>query len=48
LQDVGHRQAAFLTFVVTASGFSLWGISSAFWGLVAGLLAWGLAYQRQA
>jgi benzoate membrane transport protein len=45
---VGHRQAAFLTFVVTASGFSLWGISSAFWGLVAGLLAWGLAYQRQA
>jgi benzoate membrane transport protein len=48
LQEVGHRQAAFLTFVVTASGFSLWGISSAFWGLVAGLLAWGLAYQRQA
>jgi benzoate membrane transport protein len=48
LHDLGHRQAAFLTFAVTASGFSPWGISSAFWGLVAGLLAWGLAYQRQA
>jgi benzoate membrane transport protein len=46
LQDVGHRQAAFLTFVVTASGFSLWGISSAFWGLLAGLLAWALSGQK--
>jgi benzoate membrane transport protein len=42
LQDTAHRQAAFLTFAVTASGFSLWGISSAFWGLVAGLVAWTL------
>jgi len=46
LQDTAHRQAAFLTFAVTASGFSLWGISSAFWGLVAGLLAWGLAVRK--
>ncbi len=43
MQDVQQRQAAFITLAVTASGFSLWGISSAFWGLVAGLLAWALS-----
>ncbi len=43
MQDVQQRQAAFITFALTASGFSLWGISSAFWGLVAGLLAWALS-----
>ena len=31
-----ERDAAVVTFLVTASGFALWGISSAFWGLVAG------------
>lgn len=30
------REAALVTFLVTASGMSLWGIGSAFWGLVAG------------
>ena len=45
LQDVQQRQAAFITFAVTASGFSLWGLSSAFWGLVAGLVAWTLAHK---
>jgi len=45
LQDVQQRQAAFITLAVTASGFSLWGISSAFWGLVAGLVAWMLAHK---
>lgn len=30
------REAALVTFLVTASGLSLWGIGSAFWGLVAG------------
>ena len=29
-----------ITFLVTASGVSLFGIGSAFWGLVAGGLAW--------
>jgi benzoate membrane transport protein len=43
LQDGQQRQAAFITFAVTASGFSQWGISSAFWGLVAGLVAWALS-----
>ncbi|GLR69735.1 benzoate/H(+) symporter BenE family transporter [Agaribacter marinus] len=32
-----YRDAAILTFVVTASNFSLLGISSAFWGLVIGM-----------
>ena len=43
MQDVQQRQAAFITFALTASGFSMWGISSAFWGLVAGLVAGVLA-----
>jgi benzoate membrane transport protein len=33
----GHREAAVLTFLVTASGVTVAGISSAFWGLLAGL-----------
>ena len=31
-----------LTLAVTASGLTLFGIGSAFWGLVAGLVALGL------
>jgi benzoate membrane transport protein len=34
-----EREAALVTFLVTASGVSLAGIGSAFWGLVAGGLA---------
>jgi benzoate membrane transport protein len=37
LADDTSREAALLTFLVTASGMSLWGISSAFWGIVIGL-----------
>lgn len=39
LRDEHHREAALITFLVTLSGMSLLGISSAFWGLVAGTLA---------
>jgi len=35
------REPALITFVATASGFALFGIGSAFWGLVAGFLAFG-------
>ncbi len=36
-----QREAALITFLVTASGLSLFGIGSAFWGLALGLLtAW--------
>lgn len=34
-----ERESAIITFLVTASGVSLFGIGSAFWGLVAGILA---------
>jgi benzoate membrane transport protein len=44
MHDVAQREAALITFVVTASGLSLWGVGAAFWGVVAGALA--LAVQR--
>lgn len=34
------REAALITFLATASGMTLFGIGSAFWGLFAGMLAW--------
>jgi len=38
LADDKERDAAVLTFLVTASGLSLFGINSAFWGLALGLV----------
>ena len=37
--DKSAREAAVITFVITASGLSLFGIGAAFWGLVAGAIA---------
>ena len=42
LAEEARRFAAVLTLAVTASGLSLFGIGSAFWGLAAGLAALGL------
>jgi benzoate membrane transport protein len=45
LRDETQREPALVTFLVTASGLTLFGIGSAFWGLLAGvitLLAWSL------
>jgi benzoate membrane transport protein len=39
LADEKHREAALITFLVTLSGVVIGGIGSAFWGVVAGLLA---------
>jgi benzoate membrane transport protein len=39
LADAKDRIPATLTFAVTASGMTLVGIGSAFWGLVAGVVA---------
>ena len=39
LRDDAHRESALITFLVTLSGLTLWGIGSAFWGVVAGALA---------
>jgi benzoate membrane transport protein len=36
LSAAKERDAALVTFVTTASGFSVFGIGAAFWGLVAG------------
>ena len=35
-------EAGLVTFLVTASGFSIFSIGAAFWGLLAGLLLWGV------
>lgn len=39
MRDEQEREAALITFLVTASGLTLLGIGSAFWGLVAGGVA---------
>lgn len=39
LANEKERESALVTFLVTASGVSLFGVGSAFWGLVAGALA---------
>ncbi|MCG4455757.1 MULTISPECIES: benzoate/H(+) symporter BenE family transporter [unclassified Pseudomonas] len=38
MSEPKEREAALITFLVTASGMSLFSIGSAFWGIVAGLL----------
>lgn len=37
LSNTEQREAAFITFIVTASNLSLFGIGSAFWGLLVGI-----------
>lgn len=37
MKDEGQREPALITFLVTASGLSLWGVGAAFWGVVAGV-----------
>jgi len=44
MKDESQREPALITFLVTASGLSLWGVGAAFWGVVAGVLA--LVVQR--
>lgn len=46
LADESARDAAIVTFLCTASGLSLLGIGSAFWGLVLGMLVQGLRPRR--
>ncbi|KQQ54436.1 hypothetical protein ASF84_13900 [Pseudomonas sp. Leaf127] len=38
MQEPGEREAALITFMVTASGLTLFSVGSAFWGIVAGVL----------
>ena len=46
LQEEGERDAALVTFLVTASGLTLAGIGSAFWGLLIGLAALKISAHR--
>ncbi len=39
LADPHTREPALITFLVTASNFSAWGIGAAFWALIAGTIA---------
>jgi benzoate membrane transport protein len=39
IQDEAHREAAIITFLATASGLTLFGLGSAFWGIVIGSAA---------
>jgi len=39
MQTPAEREAALLTFMITASGMTLLGVGSAFWGVVGGMLA---------
>jgi benzoate membrane transport protein len=48
MKDEASREAALITFLVTVSGLSLWGVGAAFWGVVAGALALGVQRWRLA
>ena len=48
MQQPNEREAALITFMVTASGLTLFGIGAALWGLIAGLLALGVRHLRGA
>ena len=43
-----NREAAIITFLITASGVSMFGIGSAFWGLVGGVVAMAVLSRRGA
>ena len=47
LKDEQHRDAAILTFLVTLSGVSFFGIGAAFWGVVVGSVALGVQRLRR-
>jgi benzoate membrane transport protein len=46
LADPGHREAAMVTFAVSASAITVAGISAPFWGLLAGLAVLGVQSVR--
>ena len=46
LENPVEREPAVVTFLVTASGVSFFGISGAFWGLIAGGLLYALKSRK--
>lgn len=47
LTQESEREAALITFLVTASGITLFGLGAAFWGLLAGLITLGISRYRK-
>jgi benzoate membrane transport protein len=45
-EDAQIRLAAVVTFLIGASGFSVWGIGAAFWALLSGVIVWQLLKKR--
>jgi len=45
--EPGQRDAALVTFIVSASGMSLFGLGAAFWSLLLGMAAHGLLQHRR-
>jgi benzoate membrane transport protein len=46
IEAVDHREASVITFIATASGMSLFGLGSAFWGVVIGCVAYLVLHRR--
>jgi len=46
LSEAKERDAAVITFLVTASGLSLFGLNSAFWGLALGMATAALNHRK--
>ena len=47
MKDDSSREAALITYLVTASGLTLGGVGAAFWGVVAGAVALGIQRWRR-
>ncbi|MBC3886245.1 benzoate/H(+) symporter BenE family transporter [Undibacterium griseum] len=48
IQDEEHREASMITFLATASGMTLFGLGSAFWGIVIGIVAYLILHHKPA
>lgn len=42
VKDSADSEAALVTFLITASGATMFGVGAAFWGLAAGMVVWGV------
>lgn len=48
VNEADHREASIITFLATASGISLLGLSSAFWGVILGGVSYVVLHRRPA
>ncbi|AFK62401.1 benzoate membrane transport protein [Advenella kashmirensis WT001] len=47
MAEESEREAGVITFLMTASGVSFFGVGSAFWGLIAGVAAYAILVWRR-